>query len=402
MQSRRRRPAIPILIATLLALVVTAFAGSASAYPWMIRHDYGSCGVCHADPTGGGVLTEYGRAQGEILLRTHYGSDNAEDGEPSSVSGFLWGAFEPPEWLLLGGSLRGLMLTNKSEGSPADTRFVQMQADLRAIFRKDMVRAGASVGFVHEGAQLAAVTHADKDNLISREHWAGVTLMDEALLVRAGRIALPFGIRNIEHTLWVRTTTRTDINTGQQHGVAVSYSGEDLRGEVMAIAGNFQLNPDDYRERGYAGFLEWTPMQRLSVGVDSLMTTTLLDVRDRVTTFRQAHGAFVRAAPYPPLVLSAEGTALLRSPTGASTSLGYAGMLQGDYEPLQGVHGILTGEIMNEGIDGNGPSLGLWVSSAWFFAPHMDVRMDGIVRNVPAGTTNTNVLSLLLQLHAYL
>jgi nicotinamide mononucleotide transporter PnuC len=37
---------------------------------------------------------------------------------------------------------------------------------------------------------------------------------------------------------------------GQQHGVAVAYSGERVRGEILGIAGNYQIQPDDYRQRG--------------------------------------------------------------------------------------------------------------------------------------------------------
>ena len=47
---------------------------SAQAYPWMIRHDYTGCATCHVDPSGGGVLTAYGSAQGDMLLRTRYGA----------------------------------------------------------------------------------------------------------------------------------------------------------------------------------------------------------------------------------------------------------------------------------------------------------------------------------------
>jgi hypothetical protein len=69
---------------------------------------------------------------------------------------------------------------------------------------------------------------------------------------------LPFGIRDIQHTLTIRVATRTNIDDNQQHGVSFSYSGEHLRAEVMAILGNFQTRPDDYRERGYSGYAEQT------------------------------------------------------------------------------------------------------------------------------------------------
>ena len=39
--------------------------------------------------------------------------------------------------------------------------------------------------------------------------------------------------------------------------------------EVMALLGNYQLNPDQYRERGYAGFVEFKAAEWAGVGVSS-------------------------------------------------------------------------------------------------------------------------------------
>ena len=44
----------------------------------MIRHDYTGCATCHADPSGGGLLTLYGRAQSDLLLRMRYGEAAAK------------------------------------------------------------------------------------------------------------------------------------------------------------------------------------------------------------------------------------------------------------------------------------------------------------------------------------
>ena len=43
------------------------FSTAAGAYPSMIRHGYTQCAACHTDPSGGTLLTKYGRAQSELL-----------------------------------------------------------------------------------------------------------------------------------------------------------------------------------------------------------------------------------------------------------------------------------------------------------------------------------------------
>lgn len=387
-----------LLLLPIAVLLVGLWPAVASAYPWMIRHQYTGCAPCHADPSGGGLLTEYGRGQGEILLRTPYG-EKVE--EPGKAGGFLWGAFTPPDWLLLGGSARAMMVVTKPGGGPSDTRFVQMQTDLKAQVTVGPVRASGTLGYAHQGALPASITQSTQDNLVSREHWIGVDLSDGSFLLRAGRMNLPFGIRNVEHTLWTRSSTRTDSNDAQQHGVALAYSGSWLRGEMMAIAGNFQMGPDEFRERGYSGFLEAEVAPKLTLGLSSLVTYANKDVTLLAENVRQAHGAFIRASPWEKLVLMAEGDALVQSPAGAPTLVGCAAMVQADVEPYQGIHAMLTGELLSHG-DVSEPSVGGWLSLAWFFAPHADVRVDGIRQRFVQKTGAVDASTLLVQLHLYL
>ena len=134
--------------------------------------------------------------------------------------------------------------------------------------------------------------------------------------------------------MWAREATRTDRESDQQHGLAIGYSQGRWRGEVMGIVGNFQIRPDDFRERGYALSLEYLFEPKLGVGLSSLVTRA---ERDRFVTsdgafVRQAHGLTARYSPVKPLVLLAEADALLSS----ETDLGYVGLLQVDYELVQG------------------------------------------------------------------
>jgi len=71
---RVRSRALRLLSWATFVAVLLLGSRPASAYPWMIRHQYQGCVPCHADPSGAGLLTEYGRAMGENVLRTRYGS----------------------------------------------------------------------------------------------------------------------------------------------------------------------------------------------------------------------------------------------------------------------------------------------------------------------------------------
>lgn len=340
------------------------------------------------------MLTDYGSAIGDELLRTKYGPSSSD--EPSPTAGFLWSAVKPPEWFLPSGSLRLLNLMSKTGSSGFTPQLIVMQADLRTAVVSGGFRAYASMGFVSSEGSAASVS----GSLVSREHWLGWAFgKDDAFLVRAGRIALPFGIRQIEHTLFVRQSTRTDLNDTQQHGLAFAYSGELLRGELMGIAGNYQVSPDAYRERGYSAYAELAPFTGAAFGVSSLVTHAAQDLYLRLPNTRQAHGLFARLAPARALGLLAEADLVEQSATAAT---GYATMLQADLEPVQGLHLLATAENMRLGASNRRTSWSGWLGAGWFFAPHADARFDFQKQSLANGTTNLSMTALMLQLHVYL
>jgi hypothetical protein len=460
-----------------LPLLAVFAPKEAHAYAWMIKRGYPSCPACHADPSGGELLTAYGRMISTLTLSTNWSGEEAsnthgltrrlargpesfaagakaageddkadadsestsdesakpaEEGESdsadsteteaapaaaaesSSSSGeskfpnFLFGAFDLPEWLLLGGSYRHLNILKDG-----DFRTFPMMMDLYGQAQFGNFKIGGSIG----GARVAAgspyarraqiTTNQGKEwNLISRTHYIGYDILPE-LTVRVGRLNLPFGVRIPEHTMWVRMATNTDRESSQQHGVAFAYVGEKLRGEVMGIAGNYQLNPDKFRDRGYSGYLEYQTGESTTVGVSSLYTFSTADrvgLQD-LKTMRQSHGLMARAGFGEKLAVLAEADALIQS----RREVGYVGFVQLDTEFIQGLHFLVTGEMLDQGtpkvgagaptparIAGAGkPAVGGWLSAVWFVYSHFDVRVDAIKRT-------GEDLQLLGQLHVYL
>ncbi|HYO95711.1 MAG TPA: hypothetical protein VER33_14415 [Polyangiaceae bacterium] len=402
-----RRPSRirPHLLAGLATLCfVLGICPTAGAYPWLLRHGYTNCSACHVDPSGSGVLTEYGRAVAEEVLRTRYPGEGAADGDGSApVSRFLWGAVPLPASLMLGGDLRLLHLRQKVESAPALSRNLLMQADVEGALQIRQFVASASLGYAHEGSLGATLTRAPEHNLVSRTHWAGVTLADGAWMLRGGRMNLPFGLRVVEHTLWARRYTSTDINDKQQHGLSVAFLGQRLRSELMLIAGNFAIRPDVYRERGYSAYIDWLPVEKLSLGVSSLITHRDLHPSYLRPTWKHAHGVFARwATNWEPLVLMTELNYSLESPKYDQRREGLVGFLQADLEAAPGVHLMATAEAHTVGVDGPPASWGTWLSYAWFFAPHADLRVDMIYQSLGSSYGRLEAITLLLQTHLYL
>lgn len=369
---------------------VLSWTPSAFGYGFMMRHEYTTCAQCHYDPSGGSLVTPYGRAQGETLLRSRYGTPPDDS---SKVGDFLFGLFKLPEEVQLSGDVRGALLGNSNV-----TRVFPMQADLTFALTSGKLIAAGSLGAGSASTAPATLVGSDA-RLISRHHWVGFAPDEDKLwLIRAGRMNLPFGLRLPEHITWVRQTTRTDTNLAQQHGVSVSYSGEKLRAEVMGIVGNLLLQPQDYRERGYSGFAEWVVTPTFTLGAQSLLTHAFRDLLEpNRAVFRQAHGAMLRWLPTPSLLVSAEADFVWTTLRGRGGTPGWVGLLQLDFEPTQGLH--LVGAAEAKATFGQDAlNVGGWLGAWWFLAPHTDVRAD-VIQRQENGVLST---TLLAQLHFYL
>jgi hypothetical protein len=380
---------------TLLVLMLST--RPALAYAWMIRYGFAECGGCHVDPMGGETLTGMGRVIGQTRLATPAGVEG-----PTDLAKLAFGVTEPDD-VRLGGSFRALAIDYL-----ARSRVVAfpMQADVYGAGFLGRFTVALSVGVSRASDRYEHATKArligDVENegllLVSRNHWLGYRLSD-AVMLRAGRLNLPFGIRLPEHTLWVRSETETDRESDQQHGLSVVYTAGRVRSELMLSLGNYQLPDDDRRQRGYSGYLEYLLEPRLALGVSSFMLVARRELNvDDGAYSRQGHGLTLRYAPRAPWVVLAEVDAIKH--TGAS--LGYVSMINLDLELIQGLHLAATGECLDRGKPPEGPSagdgdprFGAWLTANWFFFPHVDLRVDLVFREDRPST-------LLGQLHFYL
>jgi hypothetical protein len=388
----------------LVSVAVALWCSSATAYPWMIKHGEAQCSTCHLDPSGGGLLTDYGRGQSEVLLRSQYYEDDALD-----QGDFMFGAVTLPDWLFVSTNIRAGGLATRTGDSPVGVRPVVMATDLRVGVEQGALRGAASVGYTIKGAARAALTHGAENVFVSREHWVGYAFgANNKYLLRGGRMNMPFGLRNLEHTSFVRSVTRTDTNVGQQHGVSLAHDTQTLRAELMLVAGNFQVNPDSFRERGYAGFVERRFGRNLAAGFSSQVLHARRDIELRYTRTRTAHGPFVRYAPVKWLTLLAEADYLLSVPRARDgigplrTASGFVAFAQADVEPWKGLHFMLALEGLNHGMRNSHTQLGGMLSTVWFFAPHADLRLDLILRHAPGVETSPPSATVVAQLHFFL
>ena len=77
--------------------------------------------------------------------------------------------------------------------------------------------------------------------------------------------------------------------------------------------------------------------------------------------------------------------------------VGSATFLQADVEPIQGLHFMATGESYTPGKQGS--NYGAWLACAWFFALHLDARVDIMKRNEVYGGVRIPESAYMAQLH---
>lgn len=372
---------------------------SALAYPWTVKAGHLSCATCHVDPSGAGQLTPFGRSEAERLVRWSPTPPSSEVSERNAR--FLWFA-ALPDWVNLSGNLRFGALV--APGAPKPVTPLEMASDLSAtVSLGEAMLVHATAGFGRKDAVAPAIVvprcePADPGecgpSFVARTYWVGVRAAQGALLVRAGRLPLPFGLRNNEHPSWVRSLTFTDGNVQQRLGASLSGVTGRVRFEVMGIAA---ATLPSANEAGVSALTELKLTPSSALGLSSLVASRP-DIDGPST--RQAHGAFVRAALLPSLVLLAEANVLAWA-TATTNRVGYAAFAQGDWEPVQGLHFMVTAESAHQG-EGRqrGPSLGGWLSAAWYFFSHFELRVDAMARRLDA--QSPLALSLVAQLHLFL
>jgi hypothetical protein len=201
---------IPSLTVTLVLA-----AGLVHAEPMFLSRQYNRCTTCHYSPTGGGLLTPYGRSLTHQELSTHKpGYVTVPAGGPGEEA-FLWGALgKTLDPVNLGIDVRPSHL-HLDYGDGTMDRDLFMNADLMAAWR--------SHGWTVYG-ELGREPLPEGSKIDSYEYWVSHAT-EKGLGVRVGRFLPAYGVRLADHTAFTRTILGFD-KYDQVYGLELSYSGQ--------------------------------------------------------------------------------------------------------------------------------------------------------------------------------
>ncbi len=323
------------------------------AYPEMVRHGYVNCTSCHASPSGGGVLTQYGRELSREILST-----SAKEGE----SAFAYGLIKPPEWLLLGGDYRSVYVYRDT---PAfrDGRYILMQLDLEAA-----VIFGKWYGAGTFGRRETSQPRPFRDHLISRRHYLGYRPTDE-LSFRFGRFQHAYGINTPDHVIVTKRGLGWDQER-ESYNLESAWLGEQWNFYATGIFGRPD-SPKDDREKGIAlsGIVSF--LDRYKTGVSYFQGS------DR-TRNRHIVGPFAILGFSPKVFLLSELDFQRSMPKSSRRPPQWGAVYYQrlDYEFFQGFHGYLTQEFSRldfKQIDSLAKSFGAGVQ--FFPRPHFELNL---------------------------
>ncbi|MCC6993254.1 MAG: hypothetical protein IT370_01365 [Deltaproteobacteria bacterium] len=177
----------------LAALAVMLGAARAEAYPhFQLSSGTVACNQCHFAPAGGGLLTGWGR------------DESADTVSRGGDGRFLHGWVELPRTLQLGGDFRLAGLVNDVGASDgAELAAFPMQVQLNA-----RVGGRGAWSLVASVALRGRVRGSDEQPLssffVSPEHYVYWRPRSKGPYARLGRFAIPYGLRLVDHTTYVR------------------------------------------------------------------------------------------------------------------------------------------------------------------------------------------------------
>lgn len=195
------------LVVLAVALIVVALTGGrADAYPqYQLSYDQ-TCTGCHLSPAGGNLLNENGLAAAESM--SQFGT----------APEFFYGKLGTPDWLHLGGDLRGSAGYIQTPEKVLAAFPMQLELYASAKFDSFTVHLNFSPRPSQFGNRAATSVWA-REHYVMWQQKPGETT---GLYVRAGRLMPTFGLRLAEHVVYTQKLGGRPLY-GEAYAAAVSY-----------------------------------------------------------------------------------------------------------------------------------------------------------------------------------
>jgi hypothetical protein len=336
-------------------------------------------------PTGGGLLSAYGRSLSHVELST-FGKPAASHDEsaPPGEEGFLFGLFRDALGpLQLGVDLRPSRLEFYFPDDFRMSRNLLMTADLHAA-----VRVGSWVGYGEVGRRPVD----DGGEVASQDYWGG-WLPEQGFGVRGGRFLPAYGVKFADHTSFNREYLVL-AQDDQVFGVEASYTSERYLLQTSLGPGRADsIIEDDGRQ-------SFTATARAQADFSSravLVGSGLYRNRSRQNGRQTAAGVALGVAPVSRLTLWNQADAVFEE---EADSTSYVLVNETSVELMRGLWFKVTPQAILGGGDRTSDLFRLGLGAVFLPRTHFNVNVSYYIDHNEAGDTTTK--TLMMQLHLYL
>jgi hypothetical protein len=372
----------------LTALALLLGASGVGAEPMFLSKQYNRCTSCHYSPTGGGLLTPYGRSLSRQELSTTGRSDPSAP-PPARGKGeesFLWGALgDPLGNVSFGIDVRPSHLSLDVGGPTSDSRDLLMTADLLAAWRSHGFTVYGEVG-------RKPVIGNESAGVYSYEHWVGYD-SPRGLGFRVGRFFPAYGVRLADHTSLSRSPLGFD-KYDQVYALEVSHGGERHLLQLSFGPGRADaIVHGDPHAFTASGRFQWDLGSRTSFVFSGLYRDgTTLDPRNG------ASGMALGVAPSRRVSIWAEADAQFRE--GSSGAPAYVVLSEVGVEVFRGLWLKLSPQLRTEYGDTSGGVVRLALEADLLPRTHWNLGLS--YYHDRARASGFTYQTLLAQLHLYL
>jgi hypothetical protein len=218
-------------------LFILLFVFHAQAFVENVRHGYQSCLACHHSPSGGGLLTDYGRSLSAELMST-FTAPSAE--RP------LFGALKNTQTVNWGGDYRMIQTHSESKQLRRGRQFtMQANVELGARMQDGLWVIGTL------GTKEGPKETPERGEFLSERHYVlWSPSADER--IRLGKFRLNYGTNDPNHTRYIKSGLGFGSNTESYH---LEFTKLMEKGEVILTQtlGRMDLPREEQSEKSSSG-----------------------------------------------------------------------------------------------------------------------------------------------------
>ena len=320
-----------VLGSTLFSLTALAMASAprAGALPLYASREGKTCVSCHFDPNGGGMRNDFGF----LYCKNRHGLDTEAKWANVTVDPRL------NEWVSIGVDTRLLYIASHLSGGStlATSTFLPMQGQLNvALTPHDYLTVVMSRGIT-----------IDPDEFQARELYGLIHGLPHGLYAKLGRFRLPFGLRQDDHTSYVRVPFFLPYDSQKDDaGLEVGAAGSRYFGQLSFTNGSGTISPE--RAQTLAGKVGMSG-KRLGGGVSGFH-----QYRELLRTTQDRWGLYAMSTWQKFTAIGEYAGGTQEAPLGGTKNL-WAAFAEVDYRVARGINvrGKLDYLEPNRGVSGD-------------------------------------------------